>query len=137
MNPVFLDTSGLIAVVNMDDQWHEQAEALWRELIDSNAPLITTSLVLVELGDGLSRVNERQLALELFDRLHNSTSVEIIPITPEQVAAAWELFRQRPDKHWGVTDCASFLVMKQRGIDQALTLDHHFEQAGFKRLIGS
>ena len=137
MNPVFLDTSGLVAVVNTDDHWHSVADAAWRELIASNAPLVTTSLVLIELGDGLSRIHQRQLALKLYDRLCNAPQVEIVPITPEREAAAWELFRQRPDKHWGVTDCASFVVMQQQGINVALTLDHHFEQAGFQRLLTS
>lgn len=135
MIPVFLDTSGLIAVVNTDDQWHSSAEAVWQDLVASNASLVTTSLVLIELGDGLSRIEQRQLALDLYDRLHNSPRVEIVALTPEIEAAAWELFRQRLDKEWGVTDCATFVVMKQRGIQAALTVDHHFEQAGFQRLI--
>ena len=135
MSPVFLDTSGLIAVVNTDDQWHAAAEAIWQELIASNAPLVTTSLVLIELGDGLSRIQQRQLALDLYDGLRDSPRVEIVSMTPETEAAAWELFRQRADKQWGVTDCATFVVMEQRGILAALTVDHHFEQAGFQRLI--
>jgi len=137
MSLVFLDTSGLIAVVNADDQWYADAEAVWRQLIASNASLVTTSWVLVELGDGLSRIDQRHLALMLYDRLRNAPRIEIVPMTPAHEAAAWELFRQRPDKQWGVTDCGSFVVMQQRGIDAALTVDHHFKQAGFKRLISS
>lgn len=53
-------------------------------------------------------------------------------LTDEQV---WELFKSRPDKEWSWVDCASFVVMKQRGILEALTTDHHFEQAGFVRLL--
>ena len=57
--------------------------------------------------------------------------------SPELDLAAWELFRNRPDKTWGVTDCASFILMKEMGMDAALTVDHHFEQADFQRLIHS
>ncbi len=135
MKPVFLDASGLIAVANTDDQWHFQAEAAWSDLIVSNPPLVTTSLVLLELGDGLSRINQRSLAVVLYDRLRMSPRVRIMPASLELEAAAWELFRQRPDKTWGVTDCASFIVMKQLGIEAAFTVDRHFEQAGFQRLI--
>jgi predicted nucleic acid-binding protein len=46
-----------------------------------------------------------------------------------------ELFRTRRDKEWSLTDCISFLVMQQRGISDALTHDHHFEQAGFTILL--
>lgn len=135
MNPVFLDASGLIAVANTDDQWHLQAEAAWNDLIVSNLPMVTTSLVLFELGDGLSRINQRSLAVMLYDRLRSSPRMRIMPASLELETAAWTLFRQRPDKTWGVTDCASFIVMKQLGIEAAFTVDRHFEQAGFQRLI--
>jgi uncharacterized protein len=42
----------------------------------------------------------------------------------------------RRDKEWSLTDCISFVVMKERGLTEALTADHHFEQAGFKALLG-
>ena len=135
MNSVFLDASGLIAVANTDDHWHSQAEAAWNDLIVSNATLATTSLVLFELGDVLSRINQRSLALVLYDRLRTSSRVRIMSVSLELEAAAWELFRQRPDKTWGATDCTSFIVMKELEIETAFTVDHHFEQAGFQRLI--
>jgi len=46
-----------------------------------------------------------------------------------------ELYAERPDKGWSLTDCISFVVMRQQGITQALTGDHHFEQAGFTALL--
>jgi uncharacterized protein len=137
MNEVFLDASGLIAVANTDDHWHRQAELAWNDLVISNLSMVTTSLVLFELGDGLSRINQRPLAVTLYDRLRASPRVRILPTTADLEAAAWELFRQRPDKAWGVTDCASFVVMEQLGIGAAFTVDRHFEQAGFRRLIPS
>jgi hypothetical protein len=45
------------------------------------------------------------------------------------------LFRQRADKAWGLTDCISFVVMREREIPEALTADEHFEQAGFVALL--
>jgi len=135
VNPVFLDTSGLVAVVNTDDQWHVEAESVWRSLITSRAPLVTTSLVLIELGDGLSRVQHRQLAVDLHDRLQASPIVEIIQATGDHERRAWELFRQRSDKEWGMTDCVSIVVMQDRGIQDVLSSDHHFEQAGFNTLV--
>jgi uncharacterized protein len=137
MNPIFLDASGLIAVANTDDQWHDRAEAVWDELVESGAALVTTSLVLFEVGDGLSRVDQRTLAVAIHDRLRVSPRVQVVVLTEEQEAAAWALYRDRPDKVWGATDCASFVIMKQLGIDAAFTVDHHFEQAGYRRLIHS
>jgi predicted nucleic acid-binding protein len=48
---------------------------------------------------------------------------------------AVERYNQRPDKSWGLTDCASFLIMEERGISEALTHDEHFVQAGFAALL--
>jgi len=46
-----------------------------------------------------------------------------------------ELYARRPDKSWSLTDCISFVVMTDRGLTEALTGDHHFEQAGFRALL--
>ena len=41
----------------------------------------------------------------------------------------------RPDQEWGLADCASFQMMAERNIREALTNDHHFTQAGFNILM--
>jgi uncharacterized protein len=46
-----------------------------------------------------------------------------------------ELYEQRSDKDWSLTDCISFVIMEERAISDALTADHHFEQAGFHALL--
>jgi uncharacterized protein len=135
MTPVFLDTAGLIAVVNIDDQWHAAAEAAWLDLVASAAPLVTTSLVLVEIGDGLSRIEHRPLARQLRDRLVGSTRVEIIQTTAEDEARAWDLYGQRSDKEWGMTDCVSMILARDRKIGDIFSADRHFEQAGFNLLL--
>jgi predicted nucleic acid-binding protein len=135
VTPIFLDTAGLIAWINKDDQWHELARRKWSELIDARNPLITSSLVLVEIGDGLSRIHLRELAVKLNRQIGRSAQVEIVHVTPELQADGWAIFGERADKDWGITDCISFAIMRHRGISKAFTLDHHFEQAGFERLI--
>ena len=64
-----------------------------------------------------------------------SPSVEIIPASSHLFNAALELYRSRPDKDWGLTDCASFVAMGERGLSEALTTDEHFRQAGFRALL--
>ncbi|MBN2580159.1 MAG: PIN domain-containing protein [Pirellulales bacterium] len=135
MNPVFLDSSGLIAVIVTDDQWHSQAESVWEKLIAEKTSLMTTDLILLEIGDTLSRFHQRSLAVEIYDQLSKYQNVEIIPPTPKLIATGWQLYRNRPDKEWSVTDCISFSIMSQRSIQDAFAIDHHFEQAGFKKLI--
>ena len=135
MTSVFLDTSGLIALVNTDDQWHRKAEIVWAKLSESAARLITSSLVLIELADGLSRVHHRDLAIQLIDALERSRLVEIVQVDERLEKLGWQLFRVRADKDWGMTDCVSMSLMTDRRIQDVFTADHHFEQAGFNVLL--
>jgi hypothetical protein len=67
--------------------------------------------------------------------LKESDWVEIVHVTPELDAAAWQLFVSRSDKNWSLVDCSSFVLMQERGILSALTSDRHFMQAGFQVLL--
>jgi len=53
-------------------------------------------------------------------------------ISFEDALIRYERYR---DKQWGLTDCASFVVMEQLGLTDALAYDHHFQQAGFHALL--
>ena len=97
--------------------------------------MVTTSLVLIELADGLSRLQHRVLAIQIVDRLRDSDRVEIVQSDESLESRAWQLFRERSDKEWGMTDCVSMTLMADHGIDDAFTADHHFEQAGFTVLL--
>ena len=67
--------------------------------------------------------------------LRAQRDVEIVPATHELFERGCALFAQRGDKAWSLTDCTSFVVMRERDLEEALTADQHFEQAGFKRLM--
>ena len=60
---------------------------------------------------------------------------EVVPETTDLFKEGLKLYSSRPDKGWSLTDCLSFVVMKERGILDALTSDHHFNQAGFHALL--
>jgi predicted nucleic acid-binding protein len=77
----------------------------------------------------------RPSIITFVEGLRNSPWVEIVYVDPSLGADAWQLLRTRQDKEWSLVDCASFVVMTRRGIVDALTTDHHFEQAGFVRLL--
>ncbi|MEM9703490.1 MAG: PIN domain-containing protein [Planctomycetota bacterium] len=137
MRRVLLDTSGLIALTNVKDQRHGSASDLWSELYVRGNRLFTTSLVLVEYGDGMSRVDRRATALRLRESLLAADLVQIIEVTPATEIAAWRKFERHQDKDWGVTDCASFVVMDGLKIQDAFTADRHFRQAGFNPLLAA
>jgi predicted nucleic acid-binding protein len=61
--------------------------------------------------------------------------VEIVHIDQSLDEKAWQLLASRLDKQWSLVDSASFVIMEDRGMTEALTTDHHFEQSGFVRLL--
>ncbi len=135
MKPVFLDASGLIGVLNTRDQWHARANALWAEFIETATPLVTTTLILIEMADAMARPELRKLAADTRDRLLQWEQVEVVNVSPFEELRGWALYRSRADKFWGMTDCTSMIVMQDRQIVQVLTADRHFEQAGFDALL--
>lgn len=131
MSAVFADTFFFLALLNERDGAHVRA---WQ--FDAiAAPLVTTAWVLTEVGDAFSAPENRPAFLRLLDTLRESPDAHIIGPTPELFERGVEMFRQRPDKEWSLTDCVSFVVMRDENIADALTGDHHFEQAGFHALL--
>ena len=132
---VFADSGYWIALITPDDELHEKAARLQDET--ANRQIVTTQLVLNEVLNPRSG-STRQLrlaAVTLVDRIKADPRISIEPQTSGQFEAALERFRQRLDKEWSITDCASILAMERLRIWQALTGDHHFIQAGFFAML--
>ena len=132
---VFLDTVGLIALLNKDDEYHIRSRDLFQEIGHSRQKVITTNLVLAELGNGLARTPLREDVAWLVERLYEDPSAVVVDLDRDRFLEALRLYRQRGDKFWGLVDCASFTVMREMGVRRAFTADRHFEQAGFEALL--
>jgi len=132
---VFLDTSFIVALENRKDPHHHRAKELDRELLGEGCLSLLHWGILLKIGDGYARVDRRAKAFDLIDRLLNEERYRIVPLTEELVQQGLELYRQRPDKDWGLTDCISFVLMNAERVVEALTADNHFRQAGFKALL--
>jgi predicted nucleic acid-binding protein len=132
---VFVDASFFIALLNSNDADHPQAMAVQAQLTAEGFYKITSEYVLLELGDGLSRLRFRHLAGQLINLVYRDSSFEVIPSSTQLFAKALSLFNERSDKEWGLTDCSSFEIMRELELDVALTADHHFRQAGFRALL--
>lgn len=130
--PTFADSFYFLALFNPRDAAHARARAASEQLHGS---LVTTDWVLTEMADALCDAVNRRGCVEFINDLRCSSRVDIEPASRAWFDAGMELFQQRPDKDWSLTDCISFAVMQHRGILDALTGDRHFEQAGFRALL--
>ena len=132
---LFLDSSYAIALAASSDQLHSRALELADEIEAEAQRLITTRGVLLEIGNALSKQRYRVAAVQLLSSLESDPKVEITPLTNDLYHQAFDLFQNRLDKDWGLTDCVSFVVMQSRSIVDVLSSDEHFEQAGFRALL--
>lgn len=135
MKTVFADTGYLIAQLDATDQWHRRAEEATARLLPFRT--VTTEMVLAEFLNFVTgrRRNLRPRAIERVKKLRTDPNTEVVPQTSEQFDAALALYDSRLDKDWSLTDCASFVLMEQRDIREALAHDGNFEQARFTALL--
>ena len=131
----FADTSFWLALSNKRDEHHAQAVAWSRYLAKTAARILTTEAVLWEWMNALSISNTRGLAVAAYRRCHSDPHIEVVPFSAGLIASAVQLYEDRRDKDWSLTDCFSFIVMQQWRVLQSLTVDHHFEQAGFEAVL--
>jgi predicted nucleic acid-binding protein len=132
MTRIFADSYFFFAILNPRDPAHGKAMDFSRR---NRAPLATTAWVLTELADGLASTSRRQIFRRVMDDFEANRANMIVPANVETFEKGVELYHSRPDKQWSLTDCISFAVMTEEGIAEALSGDHHFEQAGFNALL--
>ncbi len=135
MRRLFLDSAFSIALAAPNDQYHAKALSLAEGIESDDTRLITTRAVVIEIGNALARPRYRQAAIALLEALEADPRVEIVPASEQLCRRGFQLYRDRRDKGWGLTDCLSFVVMQERGLTEALTPDEHFQQAGFRALL--
>lgn len=132
MKILFADTSFYVAIFSPQDALHEKAKDV---ATAHQGGVITTDFVLVEVGNFFCRGLSRTVFQTMIENLRSAEDIEIVPASADLFVRGFHHFAARPDKEWSLTDCISFVVMQERGITEALTADHHFEQAGFVAVL--
>jgi predicted nucleic acid-binding protein len=129
---ILADTNFFIALAQSNDELSPRAYQ-WLAVVKE--PIVVAEAVIWEVFDSLSHTGDRVKAHFLFAQLTTKESYRLIPNSQELFQNAVQLHAKRSDKHWSLTDCASFVIMSELKITRALTHDHHFEQAGFEALL--
>ena len=135
MNDVFADSGYWIAILNRNDQWNRAAVLATQRV--RGRRIVTSEMVIVEFLNGVARFGRqsREQAVITVRGLYNNPNIAIIRQSNLQLDAAIERYSSRSDQRWSVTDCASFLIMEEQGITDALAHDRDFVQAGFRALL--
>ena len=130
---LFLDTAFIQALLNRRDQYHDRAAAFLPR-VRSAAEVWVTEAVLVEVGNALSDL-DRMAAVRFVEQCYHSSNMHVVSVDTSLLMRAVRLYRDRPDKLWGLTDCISFTAMQARRLIDAVTTDEHFVQAGYRALL--
>jgi predicted nucleic acid-binding protein len=132
MNIVFADAFYFVARLNRRDQYHERVLEFSSGF---HARILTSDWVLMEVADALAESESRCRVCDFIRHLRQSDLCEIVPASRELLDRALGLYHQHADKKWTLTDCVSFVIMREQKVTDALTGDKHFEQAGFVALL--
>ncbi len=130
---LFLDTVFIQALLNKRDQYHHQAKAFLPRVRAAKAVWVTEA-ILVEVGNALGAVN-RPGAVQFIQQCYETANLQVVTVDTSLLTRALQLYSERPDKTWGLTDCISFTVMWEKTLTDAVTADLHFVQAGFRALL--
>jgi hypothetical protein len=133
----FVDTSYIIALFNPRDKFHLRARTVSASLAAKTESVgsVTTEAVLTEIGNAFSKSPQRIQGTRILKSIREEPTIDVISVTHGLFDKAVNLYVTREDKEWGLTDCISFVVMREREIVDVLTTDRHFEQAGFRIIL--
>jgi predicted nucleic acid-binding protein len=132
MTGVFGDTSYFVALLVPNDR-HHKTVIEWSSA--SQVQLVTTEYVLAELGNFLAGSPQRHRFVKFLAELGSPNAITVIEGSSGLFHRAAKLYSERMDKHWSLIDCISFVVMSDRELRRVLTIDKHFEQAGFSLVL--
>lgn len=129
---MLIDTSGFFALYSQKDKNHTAAARCY----EKSRVRVTTNYILAGyVALALIRGVPRQDVLAFSDEILLDDTVEIVWVSQQQHIQAVELLHQRLDKTYSLCDAVSFVLMRERQIQEALTTDKHFVQEGFVRLL--
>lgn len=127
---IFVDTSALLALIDINDQFYSQAMSTWQKLLDSNDSLVTNNYVLVEsislaqrrIGMDAVQILQSEIApfmdVEWFDAdLHQSAMQRVLATNRRSLS---------------LVDCSSFETMSRLELKTVFTFDEHFRGQGFE-----
>lgn len=125
----FVDSSGLLAILDRADQQHLRARATWARLVEAGGVLMTTNYVLVESFSLL----QARLGLDAAGALETEIvpRLDVVWVEPglHRAGIATVLAAQR--RQLSLVDCVSFEAMRRAGACHVFAFDRHFREQGF------
>jgi uncharacterized protein len=134
---VFVDTSGLYALVERKDSHHVAARELVGGLARAGRRFVVTDYIVAETVNLANVRSGAHVAIRVLELIERSVGIRIEWVGSARFDAAKAFYRRHADHAYSFTDCSSFVLMRELRLRQALTTDSHFSEAGFEALLAS
>lgn len=132
---VFVDTSGLYALVDKKDASYEAAKNEVGKVAKSGRKLVVTDYIVDETVTLARARSGTRVAHRVLDLIEQSVGIRVERIDAGRFDKTKAFFRRYADHDYSFTDCSSFVLMRELGLEQALTSDRHYSEAGFQALL--
>jgi len=133
---VFLDTSFLVALVNVDDENHRRAQSVKARLTskDLGQPYIS-DYIFDELMTFLMTRHVKPEKIEEFgNSLLEDESVKLLKVDSAIFFESWDLFNKSTGLSF--TDCSSIVLAKEFGVKSIASYDSGFDKLPLlKRIV--
>ena len=129
---LFVDTSAWYALAVSSAPQHRKVAESLRDRIEGGARIVTTNLIVAETHVLLMRRTNRKVALTFVRTVGRAPNIVITSSPEYEESAVTDWLERFEDQSFSFTDAVSFAVMSDRGVREALALDHHFAVAGFE-----
>jgi predicted nucleic acid-binding protein len=129
---MLLDTSGLYCYFHKDEPRSDDAVAFFES---AGAKLVHDYILAEFVALTNARGLPRPATLQFLTNLVSHPEVDVVWVAEPLFQQAFQLLEARLDKGYSLCDAVSFILMRERGMQKALTTDRHFEQEGFQRLL--
>jgi predicted nucleic acid-binding protein len=128
---LFVDTSAWYVLALTSAPEHRKVAGALRQRVERGTRIVTTNLIVAETHALLLRRTRREIALAFAREVRRTPNVVVNSSPDDEESALTDWIEKFDDQPFSLTDAVSFAVMEDRGIREALALDHHFSVAGF------
>jgi len=132
--PIFVDTSAWIAIINPRDEYHLSAKEFYSDALAQKRRFLISNLIVAETCTNLLWKLGHHKAISFLDIIEQSSSVHCVWSDQKLEAQARDILRRYDDQDFSYTDAVSFALMQQRELTEAFAFDHHFAVVGFAQL---
>jgi len=129
---IFIDTGAFLARYLGNDQYHDQATAIWEQLNKQEERCLTSNFILDETFTLLGRWAGYDFAAQRAGNIYASAALTILRPVNEDEVKAIDIFKQYADHQVSFTDCISIVLMRKEKIKRMFSFDQHFQWAGFQ-----